>query len=91
MGELRSHMPCVHVYVCVCTRVLSRVQLSATPWTVVLQALLSLVFSRQEYWSGLPCPHPGDLPDTGIEPTSLNWQVDSLPLSYQGSSHALHV
>ena len=46
-------------------------QLSATSWTVAHQALLSLGFSRQEYWSGLPCPPPGDLPDPGIKPTSL--------------------
>ena len=49
----------------------SRVQLSATLWTVARQAPLFMGFSRQEYWSGLPCPPPGDLPDPGIEPTSL--------------------
>ena len=48
----------------------SRVQLFKTPWTVARQAPLSMGFSRQEYWSGLPCPPPGDLPDLGIEPTS---------------------
>ena len=47
----------------------SDVQLSATLWTVACQALLSIGFSRQEYWSGLPCPLPGDLPDTEIELT----------------------
>ena len=47
----------------------SRVRLFATLWT--RQGPLSLGFSRQEYWSGLPCPPPGDLPDPGIEPTSL--------------------
>ena len=46
----------------------SRVQLFATPWTVAHQALLSMGFSRQEYWSGLPCPPPRDLPNPGIEP-----------------------
>ena len=46
------------------------VQLSATPWTVAHQAPLSMGFSRQDYWSGLPFPSPGDLPDPGIEPTS---------------------
>ena len=40
----------------------------ATPWTVACQAPLSMGFSRQEYWSGLPFPSPGDLPDLGIEP-----------------------
>ena len=49
----------------------SCVRLSATPWTVVCQAPLSIGFSRQEYWSGLPCPPPGDLPNSGIEPVSL--------------------
>ncbi|CAI9158760.1 unnamed protein product [Rangifer tarandus platyrhynchus] len=44
---------------------------SATPWTAARQAPLPMGFSRQEYWSGLPCPPPGDLPDPGIEPTSL--------------------
>ena len=44
-------------------------------------------FSRQEYWSGLPFPYPGDLPDPGIEPKSPDWQVGSLPLSYQESPH----
>ena len=53
------------------------------------QAPLSTGFSRQEYWSELPCPNPGDFPDLGIEPTSLMppaLQVDSLPLSCWGSS-----
>ena len=49
----------------------SRVQLFVTPWTVARQAPLSMGFSRQEYWNGLPCPPPGDLPDPGIEPESL--------------------
>ena len=49
----------------------SCVRLFATPWTVVCQAPLSIGFSRQEYWSGLPCPPPGDLPNSGIEPVSL--------------------
>ena len=56
------------VYLCV--RALSRVSLSMTPWTVAHQAPLSMVFSRQEYWSALPFPPPGDLPDPGIEPPS---------------------
>ena len=49
---------------------LSRVQLFATLWTVAYQAPLSMGFSRQEYWSGVPFPSPGDLPDTGIKPRS---------------------
>ena len=50
---------------------LSRVWLFATPWTVVHQAPPSMGLSRQEYWSGLPCPPPGDIPDPGIEPASI--------------------
>ena len=49
-------------------KLVSRAQLFATPWTVTYQAPLSMGFSRQEYWSGLPFPSPGDLPDAGIEP-----------------------
>ena len=48
---------------------LSCVQLFATPWTVTLQAPLSIVFPRQEYWGGVPFPIPRDLPDPGMEPT----------------------
>ena len=59
----------VHVCVCVCTCVLSCVQLFVTPWTVARQAPLAIVFPRQEYWSGLPFPSPGDLPGPGIQPT----------------------
>ena len=51
----------------------------ATPWIIACQALLSMELSRQEYWSGLPFPSPGDLPYPGIEPRSPAWQVDSLP------------
>ena len=49
----------------------SRAPLCVTPWTVARQAPLSVGFSGQEHWSGLPCPPPGDLPDPGIEPASL--------------------
>ena len=51
----------------------------ATPWTIACQSPLSIEFSRQEYWSGLPFPSPGDLPDPGIEHGSLALQADSLP------------
>ena len=51
----------------------------ATPWTVVRQAPLYMGFSRQEYWSGLPFPFPGDLPNPRIEPRSPALQADSLP------------
>ena len=58
----------------------NRVWLFETLWTVAHQG-----FSRQEYWSGLPCPPPGDLPDPGIEPPSLlHWQAGSLPLTPPG-------
>ena len=57
---------------------LSCVQLFATPWTVAHQAPLSMGFSRQEYWSGLSFPSPGDLPDTGIEPRSPALEADTL-------------
>ena len=49
-----------------------------TPWTVARQAPLSMGFSRQEYWSGLPSPSPADLPNPGIKPRSLALQADSL-------------
>ena len=55
-----------------------------TPWVVVRQALLIMGFSRQEYWSGLPCPPPGDLPNRGIEPRSPALQADSLPAELTG-------
>ena len=55
----------------------------AASWTVAHQAPLSMGFSRQEYWSGLPFPSPGDLPNPGIKPTSPALQVDSLLLSHQ--------
>ena len=58
----------------------------AAPWTVACQAPLSMGFSRQGYWNGLPFPSPGDLSDPGIKPVSPAWKVDSLPLSHQGST-----
>ena len=56
---------------------------SVTPWTEAHQAPLSMGFSRQEPWSGLPCPSRGDLPDPGMEPESLTLQADSLHLNHQ--------
>ena len=64
---------------CVDAKSLQCVQLFATLWTVAHQAPLSIGFSRQEYWSGLPVPSPGDLPDPGTEPRSLSLHADSLP------------
>ena len=64
----------------------SHVQLFATPWTVAHQAPLSMGSSRQEYWSGLPCPPPGSLPNGGIKPRSLALQADSLPCEPPGKT-----
>ena len=68
--------------------VLSCIWLFVIPWTVACQAPLSMEFSRQEYWSGVPFPSPGDRPNSGIEPRLLcllHWQADSLPLNHLGS------
>ena len=64
---------------------LSCVPLYAAPWAVAHQAPLSMGFSRQEYWSGLPGPPPGDLPNPGIEPGSPALQADSLLFELLGS------
>ena len=66
---------------------LSRVQVFATPWTVAYQAPQSMEFSRQEYWSGLPFPSPGDLPDPGTEPGSPALQADALPSEPAGKPY----
>ena len=68
----------------ICAKSLSRVRLSAAPWTIAHQAPLSMGFSRQ-YLSGLPLPSSVDLPDSGVEPGSLALQVDSLCLSHRRS------
>jgi len=81
----------IHMYVCVCVcSVASVVSDSVTPWTIAHQAPLSMRFSQQECWSGLPYPPPGDLLNPGIEPTSLcllhcRWILYSL--SHQGSQY----
>ena len=63
-----------------------------TPWTVAHQVPLSMVFSKEEYWSGLPFPSPGDVPNPGIEPASPALAgKDSLSLSHQGSPERLVV
>ena len=67
-------------------KLLSCVQLFATPWTVAHQAPLSMGFSRQEYWSGLPFPSLGDLPDLGIEPRSPSLQADALTSELPGKT-----
>ena len=80
-----------YVHVCMLSH-FTHVQLFVTLWTVALQAPLSMGFSRQEYWSGLPCPPPGDLSHPGIKPTflaslalagmffttSITWEIQSL-------------
>ena len=79
----------INTIVCVCVPSCStHLRFFVTLWTLALQGPLPMGFSRQEYWSGLPCSPPGDLPDPGIEPASpvsLALQVDSLPLSQLGS------
>ena len=60
-------------------KLLSRVRLFVTLWTVAYKAPLSMGFSRQEFWSGLPFPSPGDLPNPGIEPRFPALQADALP------------
>ena len=69
---------------------LSRVRLFATPWTVAYQAPLSMGFSKQECWSGLPFPSPGDLPDPGIEPRSPALQAGALPSELPGKPQTSH-
>ena len=64
---------------------------SATPWTAAYQAPLSMEFSRQKYWSGLPFPSPGDLPNPGIEPRSPALQANSLPSEPPGKLQYLHL
>ena len=74
--RIRSAFECVCV--CVCVKSLSGVRLFVTPWTVARQAPLSMRFSRQKYWSGLPFPSPGYLPNSGIKPGSRALQADAL-------------
>ena len=69
---------------------LSRVRMFLTPWTVAHQAPLSVRFSRQEYWSGLPFPTPGDHPNPGIKSSASALQEDSLPVSHLGSSYYIY-
>ena len=71
--------------ICVCAQSLSRVQLFATSWTVAHQATLSMEFSKQEYWNGLPFPSPGDLPDPGIEPASFSLAGGFFPTEPPGN------
>ena len=83
--ENKFVMPWLWVRACsVCMH--SHVRLFVTPWTIAHQAPLSMGFSRQQFWTGLPCPPPGDLTPPGTEPTSPaspSLQADTLPLSRQ--------
>ena len=72
------------VRVCVLSR-FSRVQLFVILWTIAHQVPLAMEFSRQEYWSGLPCPPSGDLPNSGMEPVSPALQDDSLTTKPPGT------
>ena len=68
---------------------LSHVQLFVTPWTVTHQVPQSMEFSRQEYWSGLPFPSPGNLPNPVIKPKSPSLQADALPSEPPGKPIAI--
>ena len=70
---------------------LSRAQLFVTPWTVAHQAPPPMGFSRQEYWSGLPFPSPGDLPDPGVEPRSPTLQADALTCEPPGKPQNIYL
>ena len=70
---------------------LSCIRLFATPWTIAYQAPLSIGFSRQECWSGLPFPSPGDLPNPGIEPRSPALQADVLPSEPPGNQKEMKI
>ena len=72
------------MYVCICCSLIANSNSFVTPWTVAHWAPLSMGLPREEYWSGLPFPSPGDLPDSGIEPLYPILQADSLPLRHQG-------
>ena len=85
MRIMISHMKCPYYeYMCVCVLSCSVTSDSATPWTIACQALLSMGFSKQECWSGLPFSTPGNLPNSGMNPCFLYWQAESLPLAPPG-------
>ena len=85
---VRKRRPEADLYV-VKVKSLSHVQLCATPWTVTYQAPSSMGFSRQEYWSGLPFPSPGDLPYPRIEPGSPTLQADALTSEPPGKPESI--
>ena len=77
------------MYDTVLVKSLSRVRLYATPWSVAYQAHPSIGFSKQGYWSGLPFPSPGDLPDPGIKLRSSVLQADVLPSEPSGKPNTI--
>ena len=84
MYVLKGHVRCNTRESEVKVKSLSRILLFVTPWTIAYEGPPSMGFSRQEYWSGLPFPSPGDLPNPGIEPRSLALRVDALPSKPSG-------
>ena len=74
---------------CICAQLPTQVRLFVTPWNVACLTPLSMGFSRQEYWRGLPFPSPGDPSDPGIKPESPALQLDSLPLSRHGRKNVI--
>ena len=84
MGKIKRNSVSRVSAVLRCAPLLSQIRLFATPWTVAHQAPLCMGFSRQEYWNGLPCPPPGDIPDPGLELGSPALQVDSLSAELPG-------
>ena len=82
---------CVCVCVCMCLLShFSHVRFFAIPWTITLLSPLSMGFFRQQYWSGLPFPSPGNLPDPGIKPGPPALQADSLPSEPPGKPRRLY-
>ena len=93
-GGVEELIPLWHIFisgVCFAKKVVVKVLVTqscltlVTPWTDASQASLSMEFSKQVYWSGLPFPFPGDLPNSGIEPESPELQTDSLTSEPPGS------
>ena len=85
---MSTYLLFLQVYVCMPSYPV--VSDSVTPWAVTHQAPLSMEISRQEYWSGLPCPPPGDLPDPGIKAISPTLQVDFLPSEPPGKPKTIN-
>jgi len=84
LGLVTSHKTLPSSHLSELVKLLSRARLFATPWTVAYQAPLSMEFSRQEYWSVLPLPSPGNLPNPEIEPGYPTLQADALPYDPPG-------